>query len=1116
MKFLRIFLVIFLLQTLCLLDVYAQSLEQIFANANGLYDRKEYEGAIVEYRKVVDLLKKGGNPSGAQKIQKTVGDLYYELSKFDQAVSEYNTALALNKTIDPELKSKLLIKLGNAHYKQGHFALASKTFEELLQPGAKITPEQRIDITCDLADTYRKNEIYSKAIKYYQEALKSSPIQSDPQRQSFILTATGLSLAKLGAFDEAISNLQKALELTAKLNNPQNTAEIYSNIGIVYWDRGDYPKALENIKKAQEIEQQNNLQKNLCADYDNEGLVYKSAGNLNKALEPLDQSIKLAQSIQYEQGDAIATINKAIVKELQGNYADAMKDFEKALAISNKINFRQGIAACYQSIGNLYEIDKQDYKKAYEYYQKALDIFNQLGLVSNQANDLNDIGSVLKKGINRQRTTRDLIFEDNAPVFIDMQPDEAKKKSIENYDKALALATKIGKKEDIWTAHQGLGYSLMQDGKQEEAFKHYKAAIDTVLSMKGGKSDSELMGNYMKNKEGLFTEAIELLTALFGKTKNIDYLKQQMEYQEIYKNEVMKNAMATANLNFQDPEKAKLSGSINEALSKKNKLEQLKAQYQNGGAVPKDASEAAQTKKDVEKELADIQTEITKIDGSFNDLLAKWKTKYPNDSDMFDSAAKINFSSIQKNLGQNQALLLYFPMSESLNIICITNNEISSVDVPVKYEDLALLIRDEFHAKMEKCKQASGQVETECANYFNTILHKLYGFLILPIEKKIEEKSNLVIVPNKYISYVPFSALVKNNSIPNEPEYLVLKKSISYTRLSFIQQVSTASNNPIDYKKCKIIAVGNPTHKFLRPALKSLDGAQNEIQKLSATVVEKGGTKPDVFISGEATEKAWKEKVSSNKYNIFYFATHGVPYAEILYDSRKIAKAVNNWNAKLDAYKQQNNDIATKELKDSIFAQKGSTVEDFNDFVSYCNNVFTGKSPLYGFLYMADGGDITSDEGVLTLKEILNLDESVFADAQIAVLSACNTAVTFSPKVDKTTRSAMEDKDITQELISSGWCPGVDQVCLVDTFMKRNFKSVLGTFWMADDKATAFLLDRFMKNIDKVSPAEALAIAQREFLKELPLKEIKDDTSAPYTSAPSNPYFWAVTGMFGQ
>jgi len=1086
MKFLRIFLVIFLLQTLCLLHAYAQSLEQNFTKANELYDRKEYEGAIVEYRKVVDLLKKGGNPSGAQKIQKTVGDLYYELSKFDQAVSEYNAALALNKTIDPELKAKLLIKLGNAHYKQGHFALASKTFEELLQPGAKITPEQRIDIICDLADTYRKNEIYSKAIKYYQEALKSSPIQSDQQRQSFILTATGLSLAKLGAFDEAILNLQKALELTAKLNNPQNTAEIYSNIGIVYWDRGDYPKALENIKKAQDIEQKNNLQKNLSADYDNEGLIYKSAGNLNKALEPLDQSIKLAQSIQYEQGGAIATANRAIVKKLQGNYSEAMKDFEIALEIYNKIKLQQGIGVCYQEIGNLYEIDKQDYKKAYEYYQKAFVIYNQLGLVSYQANVLNDLGSVLKKGINRQRTTRDLIFEDNAPVFIDMQPDEAKKKSIENYDKALALATKIGKKEDIWTAHQGLGYSLMQDGKQEEAFKHYKAAIDTVLSMKGGKSDSELMGNYMKNKEGLFTEAIELLTALFGKTKNIDYLKQQMEYQEIYKNEIMKNAMATANLNFQDPDKAKLSGSINESLSKKNKLEQLKAQYQNGGAAPKDASEAVQSKKDVEKELADIQTEITKIDGSFNDLLKTWKSNYPNDADMFDSAAKIDLTKIKEGLKDNESIIIYFPLDTTINIICITNKEIITANSNITYKELSQIIRNDFNAiniekntrKLIADPPITPAEQIKIQSSCNEILKNLYRLLIAPIEQAIANKTRLIIVANKMISYVPFAALIKGEDINENPHFLVYDKTISYMRLTNIEKINKKVSN-INFSDYTILAIGNPINQHISTenkdinfGLSYLSGAEKEVDNINGIVVDQSKLK--ILKGKEATETEWKANINKTKYNIMYFATHGVPYAEIIYTQRNLAKR----NLNIDPI--------------------------YKRYYDYIDLEIIEKSHLNGYLLMADSAN---DNGMLTFKEILSLPESVFDNAKIAVLSACNSAVTFPSKIGQDLREELDPKKTGQELSDYGFIDGVDQVCLTDTFKKRNFEYVIGTLWFAFDDTTQFIMNSFFENLKKYDPPEALRKAQLSYL---------EKPNINFSAVPKHPFFWAIFAPHGR
>jgi CHAT domain-containing protein len=157
---------------------------------------------------------------------------------------------------------------------------------------------------------------------------------------------------------------------------------------------------------------------------------------------------------------------------------------------------------------------------------------------------------------------------------------------------------------------------------------------------------------------------------------------------------------------------------------------------------------------------------------------------------------------------------------------------------------------------------------------------------------------------------------------------------------------------------------------------------------------------------------------------------------------------------------------------------------------------------------MAYSGSET-DDGVLTLKEILELPDYAFKNAKLAVLSACNTAVTYSPRITAEERLELEDAEISRELVKAGFSPGVDQVSLTDTFMKRNFKSIMGTLWFADDKATGFIVGKFFENIGTMKPAEALRQAKLTYLKSPPM-------GPDHTTVPNHPYYWAVSAVFGE
>jgi CHAT domain-containing protein len=241
--------------------------------------------------------------------------------------------------------------------------------------------------------------------------------------------------------------------------------------------------------------------------------------------------------------------------------------------------------------------------------------------------------------------------------------------------------------------------------------------------------------------------------------------------------------------------------------------------------------------------------------------------------------------------------------------------------------------------------------------------------------------------------------------------------------------------------------------------------------------------KPVLLIGEEATKSAWYEAVKSHPYSIMYFATHGVPFAEMKFDITRMRNAI------------------TKDRNKNC---------DYIPAVEFYDENFQNASHLNGFLYMSypDG----QENGTLFLKDVLALPDEVFAQAYLAVLSACNTGVSYSPKIFKDTKQKVEDElegqeEAQRQVAEAGWTPGVDQVCLVDTFMRRNFKNVYGTLWFASDSASAFIMGRFLDYLKNLPPADALRQAQLDYLREPP------EVGYFYFR---HPYLWACGNIFGQ
>ena len=103
----------------------------------------------------------------------------------------------------------------------------------------------------------------------------------------------------------------------------------------------------------------------------------------------------------------------------------------------------------------------------------------------------------------------------------------------------------------------------------------------------------------------------------------------------------------------------------------------------------------------------------------------------------------------------------------------------------------------------------------------------------------------------------------------------------------------------------------------------------------------------------------------------------------------------------LEASAQEAREEETAKQNNASAAEKDrQRIAKYQPFVEFCGSTFTTKSPLNGFLYMSFSGQEKHDV-VPTLGEILEMPDSSFGKARLAVLPACNTAVTYSPKIGK-------------------------------------------------------------------------------------------------------------------
>ena len=141
------------------------------------------------------------------------------------------------------------------------------------------------------------------------------------------------------------------------------------------------------------------------------------------------------------------------------------------------------------------------------------------------------------------------------------------------------------------------------------------------------------------------------------------------------------------------------------------------------------------------------------------------------------------------------------------------------------------------------------------------------------------------------------------------------------------------------------------------------------------------------------------------------------------------------------------------------------------------HGIMNSDNPMFSRIVLAPGaGDDSRDDGRLEVHELLGFE----ARASLLFLSGCETGVGRAG--------------------STRFAPGEDYATLALAFLRAGVHNVVATLWRVDDEGSATFAKQFYESYGSESPARALAIAQREM--------IRDETY-------SAPYYWAGYQLLG-
>ena len=303
----------------------AASVDKHYKDATAYHDLGEFEQAISEYRQAIAL-----NPN-SPIIYNRLGVAYSELKQYDAALDAYQKALALSPmTAEPHYN------MGLVYLKQGKLPRALEAFKRAITLNAAWK-----DAYTGLGEVYLKQGDLEQAAHAYKQATRLNPY-THPSA----LLGLGKVYARQERWDDAIAAVEKAIEF--QIDN----TEAHYQLAQIYIKRGEKKKAASAMAFFKVLRQTDPLRKeaeiwvkrhpNDARGYNNLGIVYLARRRPEDAVASYKRAISLAPDL------ATAHYNLGHAYHKQGKMNLAIAAYQQALTIDTTLAIaHNNIAVCY-------------------------------------------------------------------------------------------------------------------------------------------------------------------------------------------------------------------------------------------------------------------------------------------------------------------------------------------------------------------------------------------------------------------------------------------------------------------------------------------------------------------------------------------------------------------------------------------------------------------------------------------------------------------------------------------------------------------------------------------------------------------------------------------------
>lgn len=610
--------------------------------------------------------------------------------------------------------------------------------------------------------------------------------------------------------------------------------------------------------------------------------IWLRLGQPEKALQTV-QEIK-----EWEQNTGVARGILGMVLLALGRDAEAEKYFLVRLASSKDANWRQKELDALLNLGKICRKQRRD-AEATGYFERALELCRQLGHRGDETAVLLEM-SELAQATNQVRSAEEMARH------------------------ALGLASEVQDQQSLWSAQYRLAQLALAQGHKPAAIEHLEGAVKAVEAVSGNIKVDLFKIGFLENKVQIFDELIALL-APTDPAKAFHYAERRR---------------AQAFLESRQQAGLLQDGNVRGDLGKRR--DDLR-----GRLIGKQKALLEQFSKPVaERNLKLIQTlqsELTEIRKAHTQVLKEIEVASAGRSAALTQASTLSAEQVQlKALRPNQALLEYVVQEKESFVFLVTPQSCKSSRLNIGRKQLTERV-EKLLLPFSQLRE--GQVDLLHVNYDLQLSHELYRLLFRPVESAIPRDSQLVIVADDVLNYLPFESLSRSAMLgPKQAglpyseyqnvDWLVGRYTFSYALSASSLSLHQQQDRPTP---SQLLAFGNPSLKgsqrndaaqaVLRrisegstevPELVSLPQAARESRRIGQLM--SGKVLSRVLVGEQATEAEFSKEGPTADY--LHFAVHSLLNQEQPYYSALVLAPDANSDGLLQTYEIVNTRLRSR------------------------------------------------------------------------------------------------------------------------------------------------------------------------------------------------------------